>query len=100
MKPAVKFVAIALLLAGGEFATFETSSAMPVASTTAASSPPIVRVVWPCGPGWHPNPWGRCVPNWGWGGGYYGWGHPWGWHPYGWGWHRWGWHRWGWHRWG
>ena len=55
-------------------------------------------VSWGCGPGRHPNPWGRCVPNWGGpryyhGGGYYG--GRWGWHHrawYGHGWHGGGWH--------
>ncbi|MHB2207712.1 GCG_CRPN prefix-to-repeats domain-containing protein [Methylobacterium sp. CM6257] len=25
-----------------------------------------------CGPGFHPNPWGICRPNWGWGPRHYG----------------------------
>nr|WP_297300082.1 hypothetical protein [uncultured Methylovirgula sp.] len=70
---------------------------MPANTTLPAAIAPVEQVAWGCGPGWHPNPWGRCVPNGpGWGAYYYG-----GWHrPWGWGWHRpWGWHRWGWHRW-
>ncbi|WP_370880064.1 GCG_CRPN prefix-to-repeats domain-containing protein [Labrys monachus] len=23
----------------------------------------VIKVAGGCGPGWHPNPWGRCVPN-------------------------------------
>ena len=50
-----------------------------------------------CGPGWHPNPWGVCRPNWGWRRhwrpvGFYGYARP------GWGWHHHGWHH-GWRRW-
>jgi hypothetical protein len=52
-----------------------------LASTAALSTPasaaplPLVNASYWCGPGWHPDPWGRCVPN------YYGWGY---WGP-GWG---------------
>jgi hypothetical protein len=36
----------------------------------------VVQAEWGCGWGFHPNPWGRCVPN--------GWGY---WHrPHGWWW--------------
>jgi hypothetical protein len=86
---------VVALTTGVVLATAGASSAMPMNATGATAQAPLIQhVAWGCGPGWHPNPWGRCVPNgpgWGWGGG-------WGWHR--WGWNRpWGWHRWGWHRW-
>ncbi len=40
------------------------ANAMPAAPVS--SDMPIVHVAGGCGPGMHPNPWGRCVPN-GWG---------------------------------
>jgi hypothetical protein len=55
----------------------------------------LVQVSGGCGPAYHPNPWGYCVPNhyaygygYGYGGGYgphYGWGY---YHPH---WHYWHW---------
>ena len=45
-------------------ATSVATSAMPAAPV--ASDTPIVNVAGGCGPGMHPNPWGRCVPF-GWG---------------------------------
>ncbi|WP_425332122.1 GCG_CRPN prefix-to-repeats domain-containing protein, partial [Rhodoblastus acidophilus] len=57
------------------------AGAMPLAGAAPAASAPVEQAAWGCGPGWHPNPWGRCVPNrryWG-GGPYYGprrWGGP------------------------
>ncbi|RJT38846.1 hypothetical protein D3227_15565 [Mesorhizobium waimense] len=38
------------------------SQAMPMAKPTAASLP-IESVGWRCGPRWHVNRWGNCVPN-------------------------------------
>ncbi|WP_425487732.1 GCG_CRPN prefix-to-repeats domain-containing protein [Mesorhizobium erdmanii] len=38
------------------------SQALPVAKPTASPSQ-IERVGWRCGPRWHMNRWGRCVPN-------------------------------------
>lgn len=57
---------VAVALAGAGFAGVSQASAMPLAGAPAATGP-IEQVRWGCGPGWHPNPWGRCVPN-----GYYG----------------------------
>ncbi|MBZ9813271.1 GCG_CRPN prefix-to-repeats domain-containing protein [Mesorhizobium sp. CA7] len=87
---------IAAALALGGTAAASAASAMPIAPVT--PSPALVEhVAWGCGPGWHPNHWGRCVPNrrviyp-----GYYYWGGPRVyigpvWHPY----HRWHhWRRW------
>jgi hypothetical protein len=84
---------IAAALAIGGTAAASAASAMPIAPV--APAPALVEhVAWGCGPGWHPNYWGRCVPNrrviyp-----GYYYWGGPRvyigpAWHPY----HRW--HHW------
>ena len=86
MKLSATLACAALLAVGGMVATAETASAMPAApsAVSATSALPaaslLLDVRYGCGPGWHPNPWGRCVPN-----RYYGY-HPW--HP----WHRW--HRW------
>ncbi|TGP51163.1 hypothetical protein EN873_21075 [bacterium M00.F.Ca.ET.230.01.1.1] len=38
------------------------SQAMPLVKPGAAPLP-IETVGWRCGPGWHMNRWGRCVPN-------------------------------------
>lgn len=60
------------------------AQAMPISSLSDKVEPTVQTVGWRCGgPGFHMNPWGRCVPNrrvYGprfYGG--YGWGHR-GWH--------------------
>jgi len=88
----MKLVLAAVLALGGLTANVETSFAMSIAPTTSGASSLAQDVRWGCGYGWHPNPWGRCVPD----GGpvYYGWHRPiyYGYHSgYG-GWHRW--HHW------
>ncbi len=50
-------IVIALGFAG---AAVTAAQAMPVAPTEAPSA--ITTVAGGCGPGWHPNRWGRCVP--------------------------------------
>jgi hypothetical protein len=45
----------------GIFGLASAAQAMPMAPTEAPSA--ITTVAGGCGPGWHPNPWGRCVPN-------------------------------------
>jgi hypothetical protein len=52
-------------------------NAMPNASLARVDTGSIKNVDWACGPGWHLNPWGRCVPDYwrrggGWSHGYYG----------------------------
>jgi hypothetical protein len=48
--------------AGVELAGFATPSrAMPVTAPDASGL--ITTVAGGCGPGLHPDPWGRCVPN-------------------------------------
>jgi hypothetical protein len=70
MKFFVKSLVVAGALFGASLVGVEAASAMPVApyDGVSAASAPIETVGWRCGPGWHVNPWGRCVPN----GGYYG----------------------------
>lgn len=94
MNGLTKYSVAAALAIGGTVAA-SAASAMPTAPVAAPAL--VEHVAWGCGPGWHPNPWGRCVPNrrviyp-----GYYYWGGPSvyigpGWHPY----HRWHhWRRW------
>ncbi|MFK0690094.1 GCG_CRPN prefix-to-repeats domain-containing protein [Mesorhizobium sp. IMUNJ 23033] len=38
------------------------SNALPMANPAVAPAP-IENVGWRCGPGWHMNRWGNCVPN-------------------------------------
>lgn len=108
MKPFIKLGCAAAMAIGGALWTVQAANALPLAPLAKSSAAPLVeQVAGGCGPGWHPNPWGRCVPNWRGGPGYYGrsgwygggYGHP-GWrrggygHP---GWHGgYGGHR-GWH---
>jgi hypothetical protein len=70
MKLFVKSLVVAGALFGASLAGLASANAMPIAPTNGlATAPgPIETVGWRCGPGWHVNPWGRCVPN----GGYYG----------------------------
>lgn len=91
MKVFGKGLVVAGALIGASLTGIDVASAMPIATDGVAAPPVAVeKVVWPCGPAWHPNPWGRCVPNWGYGYGVYGrpyyrrWGGP------GWGYRRWG----------
>jgi hypothetical protein len=99
MNRLTKFASVAAFVLGGMIATVEASSAMSIApAAQPAPSAMVQDVAWGCGPGWHPNPWGRCVPY---GGPVYGYGYGYGWHRpvyyggYG---HFHGWHR-PWHRW-
>ncbi len=58
MKSVKTLVLAAALLGAGLVA----AEAMPVAKAAGVSAP-VDHVRFGCGPGWHPNPWGRCVPN-------------------------------------
>jgi hypothetical protein len=52
-------LAVALALAAASSA-----QAMPIAQgDDVVAASPVQTVGWRCGPGWHVNPWGRCVPN-------------------------------------
>jgi hypothetical protein len=57
-----KYILPIVIAAGTLMAAGSASSAMPMASPSVASAP-IVDVGWRCGPRWHMNRWGRCVPN-------------------------------------
>jgi hypothetical protein len=59
----MKLVLAAALAAGGLVATAQASSAMTLAPQAPAASSLVQDAAYGCGPGWHPNPWGRCVPN-------------------------------------
>ncbi len=56
---------IAAAVLGTSFIGLEQANAMPIVPGVAAhaSSLPVEQTGWRCGPGWHVNPWGRCVPN-------------------------------------
>ncbi|MEI9420363.1 hypothetical protein O7A70_04125 [Mesorhizobium sp. Cs1299R1N1] len=62
MNRLTQYAAAAVLALTGTAATVATSAAMPMVAQPAAPAL-IEHVAWGCGPGWHPNPWGRCVPN-------------------------------------
>jgi len=51
----------AIVIAFGILGAASAVQAMPIAPTKAPSA--IITVAGGCGPGWHPNRWGRCVPN-------------------------------------
>jgi Spy/CpxP family protein refolding chaperone len=76
MKASMKMV-MAAAVVGASLLAIESASAMPIAPGEAGSASLVQDVGWRCGPGWHVNPWGRCVPN-----------RRWGYGP------RWGWRRW------
>jgi Spy/CpxP family protein refolding chaperone len=64
MKSTAKKLVLAAALIGATLTGAEQASAMPLASVSGVSqSAPIEHIGWRCGPGWHANPWGRCVPN-------------------------------------
>jgi hypothetical protein len=57
-------IALATAISAGALAfSALPSSAMPIAPLSAPNALPVQTVAWGCGVGWHPNPWGRCVPN-------------------------------------
>ncbi|MGJ4858702.1 hypothetical protein ACN6KF_004703 [Labrys sp. La1] len=95
MKRIVQVAAIATLGLPG-LAAATTASAMPLAASAPAAAPLVQQVAWGCGPGWRPNIWGRCVPqypvySYGWSRPvyYHGWGGGWRRPYYGHAWHRW-----------
>jgi hypothetical protein len=64
MNHLIKYAAAATLAVSGTVATAATSNAMPIVSVARPAAPALVEHVrWGCGIGWHPNRWGRCVPN-------------------------------------
>jgi hypothetical protein len=65
MKNLAKAIVVASALFGAGLVGPGAANAMPVAPAVGAqtATAPIETINWPCGPGWHANPWGRCVPN-------------------------------------
>lgn len=60
MRLTTSLLAVAAITLAGATA----SQAMPlVSSDPVKGGAPIEQVVWRCGPAWHLNSWGRCVPN-------------------------------------
>ena len=57
----MKTIFAAVVVSGAAVLGASQASAMPMAP--AGVSAQIEQVRFGCGPGWHPNPWGRCVPN-------------------------------------
>lgn len=58
-------IAAAALIAGSLFSIAAPASALPLspAQPVRAANSAIEQVGWRCGPGWHMNGWGQCVPN-------------------------------------
>jgi hypothetical protein len=63
MKLPIKTIAAAALAITGVIAATDASSAMQIAPAMTGASSMAQDVRWGCGPGWHPTPWGRCVPD-------------------------------------
>jgi hypothetical protein len=65
MNLTAKSFVLAAALFGVGVAGAGQASAAPIAPSAgiADNSAPIIEAGWRCGPGWHVNPWGRCVPN-------------------------------------
>jgi hypothetical protein len=60
----MKTTLAALGLAGAALFGAGQASAMPMSAAPGALAASAIETVrFGCGPGWHPNPWGRCVPN-------------------------------------
>ncbi|WP_370879924.1 GCG_CRPN prefix-to-repeats domain-containing protein [Labrys monachus] len=59
----MKLILATALAAAGLAMTVGASSAMTMAPNVASGNALVQDVAGGCGPGWHPNPWGRCVPN-------------------------------------
>lgn len=51
-----------ILLAAGTVAMTSAAHALPIPPAPNVPGA-ITQVGWACGPGWHLNPWGNCVPN-------------------------------------
>jgi hypothetical protein len=57
----VKILA-SLVVAAGVIGLAPVASAMPIAPSHDPGAL-VEQVGWRCGPGWHVNRWGHCVPN-------------------------------------
>lgn len=58
----IKTICAAAILSGAALAGASQASAMPFGQAPSGGVA-IEQAAWGCGPGWHPNRWGRCVPN-------------------------------------
>jgi hypothetical protein len=58
-----KTLLAAAVLSGAALFGAASASAMPIAGQPGMESATIENVAYGCGPGWHPGPYGRCVPN-------------------------------------
>jgi hypothetical protein len=85
-----------LFLAAAPIAAASAAPAIPAVAPGHAATANLIQVSGGCGPAYHPNVYGYCVPNYyaypvygyGYGYGYGHWGHGWGWGHGGWGhWH-------------
>ncbi|MDQ0392433.1 GCG_CRPN prefix-to-repeats domain-containing protein [Labrys monachus] len=63
MNSPFRLACAVLFAATGLLVTAEASSAMPAAAPQQGGHALVQDVRWGCGPGRHPNPWGRCVPD-------------------------------------
>lgn len=59
----MKLVLAAALALGALTTSVTASSAMSIAQPASGGSGLVQDVRWGCPLGWHPNYWGRCVPN-------------------------------------
>lgn len=65
MKHIPAFAMSAVLASSLGLATAATAT--PLAPVPLTGTAIVQEVAFGCGPGFHPNPWGICRPNWGWG---------------------------------
>jgi len=66
MTQIAKIFCAALLAGAALVAAIEPAAALPAAPApgfSAADAGLVQETGWRCGPGWHVNSWGRCVPN-------------------------------------
>jgi hypothetical protein len=60
----MRVTTLALVAGLGLTAITTAATAAPaIPNVSASEEPNIVQVAGGCGRGFHPNPWGRCVPN-------------------------------------
>jgi hypothetical protein len=59
----MRIAAIAVIGSLGLAVSAFSASAAPLAPGKVDQGSNIVQVAGGCGPGWHPNRWGRCMPN-------------------------------------
>ncbi len=64
MKPTLKMLIAAATILGASAAFVAPSSAAPISVMPQIDANPLLQDVrYGCGPGRHPNGWGRCAPN-------------------------------------